>query len=201
MPSEGVDKIEHDQVLTFEEIIRFLRITMTAFEIRKVHLTGGEPLVRAGVIDLIKNISLLDITDLALTTNGQHLAKLAPELQKAGLTRVNISCDSLKEKTFGDITRTGTLIATLDGIEAACNCFKSVKLNTVVLKDLNDGEVADIAAYGMERGCQVRFIELMPIHCARPFFDEMFVPASETYARLAERFTLEPLPYQPGESS
>jgi len=201
MPSEGIAKIKHEQILTFEEIIRFLKMAMTAFEIRKIHLTGGEPLVRTGVVNLVENISSLGIADVAMTTNGQYLAELAPQLRRAGLTRVNISCDSLNERTFRDITRSGRLSDTLDGIKAACRWFKSVKLNTVVLKGLNDGEVVDISSYGMERGCEVRFIELMPIHCARLFFDKMFVPASETYARLAERFTLEPLPYQPGESS
>jgi len=201
MPFEGIHKISRERILTFEEILRYVRIVMTSFEIRKIHLTGGEPLTRRGVVNLVENISSLGIADVAMTTNGQYLAELAPQLHGAGLRRVNISCDSLNEKVFRDITRNGRLGATLDGIEAARGWFETVKLNTVVLKGLNDCEVADIAAYGMERGCQVRFIELMPISCARPFFDKMFVPASDTYARLAERFTLEPLPCQPGESS
>lgn len=137
----------------------------TAVGIRKVRLTGGEPLVRKDIVDLVKKISAIaGIEDLSLTTNGSMLAELAEPLAAAGLKRVNISLDSLDKDNFKHITRGGKLQATLDGIDAAIEAgLTPVKINMVVIKGINDHEVANFARMTLNRDIHVRFIEYMPM--------------------------------------
>lgn len=201
-PPEGMHERSSSGVLSFEEIIRFVRVLNSGLGVSKVRITGGEPLMRRGIIDLITLLSGQGIADLALTTNGQLLAEMASDLKGAGLRRVNVSLDSLDVKTFGVLSGGGQLGRTLRGIEAALGQeLMPVKTNTVVLRGYNDCEVTALARFGLERGCRVRFLELMPIGCARSSFEELFVSTAEVRARLEETFTLQPLIYKAGESS
>jgi len=194
LPPQGVKLLPAGFILSFEQIVRFVRAVQSGFDLHQVRLTGGEPLVRRGVVDLVAMLAGLGIPDLSLTTNGQRLAAMAGDLKHAGLHRVNVSLDSLDAAAFRSITRGGELSLTLAGIQAARHAgLDPVKLNIVVLRNLNDREVAAIARYGLDRGCKVRFLELMPIGCARPLFDRHFVSSAETRARLATDFELAPL--------
>jgi cyclic pyranopterin phosphate synthase len=202
LPPNGVAKRPRDQILSFEEILRFVRALRPEFEVFKVRLTGGEPLLRSGLVELVSMLSAEGIPDLALTTNGQLLAELAGPLQAAGLRRVNVSLDSLDPETYRRLTRGGELAAALRGIAAAVSRGLSpVRLNTVVLRGWNDAEVAELARFALERGLEARFLELMPIGCARPLYEELFVPSAEVRARLSGAFALKPLPAEPGRSS
>lgn len=202
VPASGVAKRSRHEILTFEEILRFVQVLKTHFGLSKVHVTGGDPLERAGIVDFLGMLHAMDIPDMALTTNGQRLAERASDLKKAGLSRLNISLDTLKPDTFRRLTRVGELHRTLDGIEAAVEKgFSPIKLNMVVLRDVNEHEVIDIARFGLERGCQVRFLERMPIGPAASDLVGTFVSAAHVQRRLAMAFDLQPLPVRTGSSS
>jgi cyclic pyranopterin phosphate synthase len=202
MPPEGVAKLPHEDILTFEEILYFVRIAKARFDLSKVHVTGGEPLVRANVVRLIRMLAAEGIPDLVLTTNGQDLAGKAGALRRAGLHRINVSLPSLDEKTYAALTRGGALGRTLRGIaRAQAAGLAPVKLNAVIFRGWNEGEIERLAAFALERGCTMRFLELMPIGCARPLAADRFVPASEIRRRLEAAFALTPLAYEPGRSS
>ena len=163
MPEEGVEWRSHDDILRIEEIVRFVEVAARN-GIRKVRLTGGEPLVRRGVVDLIEDISAIEgIEDISLTTNGILLPRMADELKDAGLTRVNISLDTLDPVKFAQVTRRGRLEDTLAGIDAALDVgFHPVKVNCVAVKSL-DQDFTAFAALTIDRPLHVRFIEFMPI--------------------------------------
>ncbi|MEG6616852.1 GTP 3',8-cyclase MoaA [Peptococcaceae bacterium 1198_IL3148] len=180
MPPDGVEQMSHDEVLTLEETFQLVKAA-TLLGIRKVRLTGGEPLVRLGIVDLVEKInSLPEIDDISMTTNGILLKKMGKDLKKAGLKRVNISLDSLQADTFQEITRNGDLKQVIAGIEEALSLgLEPVKLNTVVVRGVNLGEVVDFARWTKETPIHVRFIELMPIGTSSPWAGECFVPAQE----------------------
>lgn len=163
MPPEGVPQITHSELLSYEEIWTVVRVA-AELGINKVRLTGGEPLVRADFPQLVKMLSQIEgIEELALTTNGVFLKKYALELKQAGLSRVNVSLDTLKPDKFRYVTRLGELKDVLEGIEAARKAgFEPVKINTVVMRGINDDEILDFAKMTYEDGWHVRFIELMP---------------------------------------
>lgn len=163
MPSEGVEFKAHDEILSFEEIERFVRIVADE-GISKIRLTGGEPLVRAGVVDLVKGIvQTPGIESVALTTNGTLLTRFAEPLYEAGLRRINVSLDTLDADVFERITRGGRLTDVLSGIEAAFERgFDPIKLNAVVVRSLNQ-DLLGFAKLTMERPLHVRFIEYMPV--------------------------------------
>ncbi len=165
MPAEGVDLMAHYDILTYEEIHTVVKAA-AEMGVNKVRLTGGEPLVRAGLSDLIRLLAGIDaIDDISLTTNGILLAQHAAELKEAGLHRVNISLDTLKPERFRQITRCGSLENTLEGIEAAMAAgLTPVKINVVVMAGVNDEELADFAAKTVSDGWHVRFIEYMPVN-------------------------------------
>ena len=202
MPSEGVPKCDHQEILRFEEIVRFVRTLNSGFGLSKVHLTGGEPLLRPGIEELVAMLAAEGIADLALTTNGLGLSEMAGRLKRAGLARVNVSLDSIDAEKFATITRGGRIDRVLEGVEAARAAgLAPVKLNTVVMKGHNDADVADMARWALQRDCTIRFLELMPIGCVKPMFEKLFVPASAIRDRLAKCFKLKPLPHIPGSSS
>ncbi len=202
MPPEGVPKRDHQDILRFEEIVRFVRVLKSHYELSKVHITGGEPLVRPGIVKLVEMLATEGVEDLALTTNGQCLGPMARDLKLAGLDRVNISLDSLDEKTYALLTRGGQLKCTLEGIQAALReGFSPVKLNTVVLRGRNDAEVTNMTHWAIEHHCRIRFLELMPIGCAKENFQNWFVPASEVRTRLERLFTLTAFAHRAGRSS
>ncbi|MHC4199355.1 MAG: GTP 3',8-cyclase MoaA, partial [Planctomycetota bacterium] len=189
-------------VLTFEEIDRFVGVIDSSFRLTKVRITGGEPLIRAGIVDLVAMLARRGVPDLALTTNGQVLAEMAPRLERAGLRRINVSLDSLDTGTYAALTRGGDLRATLEGIDAALGCgLAPVKLNAVVLRGYNDAEVVELARFALDRGCPIRFLEMMPIRGARSIFEDLFVTTSEIRARLEKQFALEPLDRGAGQTS
>jgi cyclic pyranopterin phosphate synthase len=130
----------------------------------KIRLTGGEPLVRKGIVDLVKEIGSYGLRDFAMTTNGNQLSSMAEPLRKAGLHRLNISLDSLDADKFRSITRTGKLSKVLDGIDAACEAgFRGIKLNTVVMKGRNDQDVPELVDYARRKQVDITFIEEMPL--------------------------------------
>ena len=163
MPPEGVPPRAHDELLTAEEIARFVRI-VAAEGVRRIRLTGGEPLVSHRIVPLIRAIRAIpEIEDISLTTNGALLPRLAPELKDAGLDRVNISLDTLDPAQFREITRLGRLEQTLAGIDAALAYgFDPVKVNCVVVRRLNQ-DIFGLAKLSLDRPVHVRFIEYMPI--------------------------------------
>jgi cyclic pyranopterin phosphate synthase len=164
MPSQGVVKRSHAEILRYEEIETVVRAA-AALGITKVRLTGGEPLVRPGIVDLVRILARVEgIDDLAMTTNAVLLNDYAKELAQAGLQRINISLDTLRPERFGRITRCGRLEDVLVGMEAARQAgLEPIKINTVVIRGMNDDEVVDFARQTVEPGWHVRFIELMPI--------------------------------------
>jgi cyclic pyranopterin phosphate synthase len=202
MPSEGVPICDHRDILRFEQIVRFVRVVKSRFGLSKVHITGGEPLVRPGIVELVAMLAAEDLGDLAMTTNAQHLERLAGPLRKAGLHRLNVSLDTLNDRSFASLTGGGRVQPVMEGIQAALDeGLNPVKLNTVVLRGYNDREVVDLAVWAIDHGCPIRFLELMPIGCAKSVFENLFVPASEIRCGLEKSFALEPLDYHAGEST
>jgi cyclic pyranopterin phosphate synthase len=176
--------------LTIEEIERVVRAAV-ALGISKIRLTGGEPLVRRDIVGIVRAVASIDgVSDLALTTNGFLLARLAGELADAGLRRVNISLDSLRRERFAKITGVDAIDAVWQGILAAARAkLEPLKINVVAMRGVNDDEFADFAGLTAERPWHVRFIELMPVGnsaVASDFFSRHFVAATEIRARLPE---------------
>jgi cyclic pyranopterin phosphate synthase len=163
MPPEGVPQMSHSEILSYEEIRTVVRAA-AELGINKIRLTGGEPLVRSELPNLVRMLSRIEgIEELSLTTNGTFLKKYVWELKQAGLSRVNVSLDTLKADKFQYITRIRKLEAVLEGIEAAKEAgFEPVKINTVIMRGINDDEILDFARMTYEGGWHVRFIELMP---------------------------------------
>jgi len=185
MPPEGVHWRPHGEILRYEEIETVVRAA-AELGISKVRLTGGEPLVRKGLVDLVSMISRIPgIDDLAMTTNGILLARYAEELKAAGLQRVNVSLDTLKPERFRTITRLGELPDTLAGIATAKEAgLVPVKVNTVVIRGLNDDEVVDFARLTWAPDWHVRFIEVMPLGDNVDWADNGYVPMSEVRKRI-----------------
>jgi len=164
MGEDGVEQLRHQDILSYEEIINVVKAG-AELGISKIRLTGGEPLVRKNLVQLVALIrEVPGIKDLALTTNGILLPDQAADLKKAGLDRVNISLDSLDARVYQEITRCGTLEQVLAGIETALKLnLDPVKINTVLMKGINDSEVLDFIKLTLEKPLHVRFIEYMPI--------------------------------------
>ncbi len=192
MPEAGVGLMSHYDILSYEEIYTVVKAA-AELGITRVRLTGGEPLVRAGLTDLVSLLSGIDtIEDLSLTTNGILLAQHAAELKEAGLQRVNVSLDTLKPDRFRQITRCGTLASTLEGIKAAGAAgLTPVKINMVVIAGVNDDEITDFAAKTVSDGWNVRFIELMPSSANEPVSSKLF-SVSEMRRRIEAMGKLEP---------
>ncbi len=164
MPENGVDLLKHKDMMSFEEIYNLVK-ALVPVGIKKIRLTGGEPLVRNGIEDLIRMLrSIPEIEDITLTTNGILLEEMAEGLKSAGLTRINVSLDSLDENRFNQVTRWGNLDKVLKGIDKSIEIgLKPVKINVVAIKGFNDDEFIDFVDYAFKKEVQVRFIELMPI--------------------------------------
>jgi GTP 3',8-cyclase len=164
MPSAGVPRLPHEAILRYEEIVRIVKVTAKE-GIKKVRLTGGEPLVRRGVASLVREIAAIPgIEDLSLTTNGLLLGRMARELANAGLKRINVSLDSLDPDRFRELTRGGELKDVLEGIHKAEEAgFDPIKINVVAIKGVNEEEVLEFARMTLLKPYHVRFIEFMPI--------------------------------------
>ncbi|MEW6274581.1 MAG: GTP 3',8-cyclase MoaA [Bacillota bacterium] len=180
LPPHGVKSIPHEEILRLEEIVHLVRAA-TLVGVKKVRITGGEPLVRKGLVSFVEALAAIPaIDDLALTTNGILLAEYAAELKAAGLKRVNVSLDSLRPEKYAQITRGGELARAWAGIEAALALeMHPVKLNTVLLKGLNDDEIVDLAGLSRQLPLHVRFIELMPVGACKEWAADYFVPAGQ----------------------
>jgi cyclic pyranopterin phosphate synthase len=164
MPADGVRWLPQQEILNFEEIREVVVAAIAQHGIRRFKLTGGEPTVRAGLVELVRMLRSIDgIEDLSLTTNGMRLPELARPLHDAGLDRVTISIDSLKSDRFHQITRTGDLATVLKGLDAAEETGLGVKINCVTMRGVNDDEIADFARLSIIRNLTVRFIEYMPL--------------------------------------
>lgn len=184
MPEEGVDWVQHSDILRFEEIERLCRI-LVGLGIRRIRLTGGEPLVRLGLPSLIAALNNIDgIEEVNLTTNGVLFGPMAQQLKDAGLHGVNFSLDTLKPDVFRRITRTDHFQEARAGIDAALkHGFANVKLNCVPVYGINDSELADIAALARDLPLEVRFIEMMPIGRGKAFTP---VTMEQAYQKLTE---------------
>ncbi|PKP37703.1 MAG: radical SAM protein [Bacteroidetes bacterium HGW-Bacteroidetes-14] len=165
MPEEGVPLVEHSRILSFDEIVNFTRIAVSK-GITKVRLTGGEPLVRRGITELVRSIAAIEgIKDLSMTTNGQLLSLYAKELKEAGLNRINISLDATDPGKYREITRGGDVTKVFEGIRAASEAgLDPVKINCVVKHNREEKDARDVAAFASENGLQVRYIQMMDLH-------------------------------------
>ncbi len=193
MPSGGLEPIRHKDILQYEEIVRILRIAVHT-GVRKVRITGGEPLVRKNITYLIKMIKSIEgIDELSITTNGILLEHYAGELADAGLDRVNISLDSLKPERYAEITRGGVIDAVLRGIEASEKAgLVPIKINMVPIRGLNDDEIAEFAKITLKSPYQVRFIEFMPFVTENMWNQEKFISAEEIKSIVEQTGSLVP---------
>lgn len=191
MSEEGMTFLPRAELLTFDEIVRVARVAKE-LGVSAVRLTGGEPLVRRGLSDLIRRLAALGLEDLALTTNAMLLAGLAASLVEAGLTRVNVSCDSLRPERFQSIRRRGDLATVLHAMDVAESVgLGPLKVNVVLLRSSNDDEVLDFAAFARDTGRIVRFIEFMPLDAPGEWDREELVPGHEVFERINARWPLE----------
>jgi cyclic pyranopterin phosphate synthase len=194
MPPEGVPRLPHDEILTFEEICRIARVA-ASLGVKTLRLTGGEPLVRRGIVELVGMLAQVEgIVNLAMTTNASRLAGMAADLRSAGLNRINISLDTLDPEGFEQLTRGGSLANVLDGFEAALDAgFQHVKLNVVAMKGLNDAEFVELALMAKRYPVDVRFIEYMPAGRTVPVEPWRFVPVDAIKSQIETVLTLEPV--------
>lgn len=201
MPASGMQFQPREELLTDEELLRIVRIAAES-GFRKLRLTGGEPTVRPHLVDLVREMKRMPgIEEISMTTNALILNRLAEPLAEAGLDRVNISIDTLDPVRFKFMTRGGRLDLVWQGIEAAERAgLTPIKLNTVVLKGMNDHEVGDMAALTLDHPWQVRFLEIMPLEGVGEVHDEGLVTSEMTLARLEERFgKLDPVETDPAD--
>lgn len=192
MPPEGIRHKPHEEILRFEEIVRLAGM-FAALGIRKIRLTGGEPLVRKGIIDLIEKLSVIDgIHEVCLTTNGILLPRFTEELKRAGIKKVNISIDTLQSHRFKTMTGYDFLHDVLDGIDKAKEMnFYSLKLNIVVMRHINDDEILDFINFALLKNITLRFIEFMKV---TPLWNEKyFIPLDEVKRIVRKQYALQRL--------
>jgi cyclic pyranopterin phosphate synthase len=191
MPAEGMEWLPRTELLTYEEIARIARVCVERYGFEAVRITGGEPLVRAHVTRLVQMLAPLGV-DIAMTTNGVKLPEVAHDLVDAGLRRINVSLDSLRRERFFQLTKRDELDRVLAGIDAALSAGLSpVKVNSVIMRGVNDDEVVDLARFGRDKGVGVRFIEFMPLDAQGEWSNDKVVPASEILDRINAVFPLE----------
>ena len=193
MPFDHYDWIDKREILTYEEICRVVRLAVP-LGVRKIRLTGGEPLLRRDLPDLVRQLSdIPGIDDIALTTNGSRLGEMAAALRSAGLKRINVSIDSLDPERFKHITKRGDLDAVLKGLFAAREAgLDPIKINAVVERGVNEDDVLPLVEFGRSHGFVMRFIEYMDVGTANAWRLERTVPKKEILERINERFPLEP---------
>jgi cyclic pyranopterin phosphate synthase len=194
MPAEGLDWLPGDEVLTDDEVVRLVRIAVTHLGIREVRFTGGEPLVRRGLVDIVRRTNeLTPRPETSLTTNALGLTRTARALADAGLTRVNVSLDTIRPEDFLEITRRDRLGDVVAGLEAASAAgLAPVKINAVLLRGVNDDQAPELLRWCIQRGYELRFIEQMPLDAQHRWRRETMVTADEILASLESEFVLEP---------
>jgi GTP 3',8-cyclase len=198
MPPEGIQRRSHEEIMRYEEIAEVVRVAAEN-GVRRVRLTGGEPLVRSGLPELIRELAAIPgIEDISLTTNGLLLEKMAEDLKTAGLNRINLSLDTLQPEKFARITRGGSLDQVLRGLEAAEQCgLQPIKINVVAMNEVNHDELQDLARLTLERRWHIRFIELMPVNNQQPWGEGFPSPADAYLPIPAIKKALEPLGLAP----
>lgn len=187
MPESGIHKRAHSEICSLEELCEMAEAAVQ-LGVRKIRVTGGEPLARRGVVELCRMLrGLAGLEELCLTTNGTRLPELAAPLRQAGVDRLNVSLDTLRPERYRRITRVGALSDVWRGLEAAeAAGFQNTKLNCVLLGGINDDEIADFVALTREHALSVRFIELMPMGACAGWAPERFLPARSVLTRVPE---------------
>jgi GTP 3',8-cyclase len=207
MPAEGLKWLPREEILTFEEIERLARLFVERLGVESLRLTGGEPTVRADLTTLVRMVSSIIRPDglpveVALTTNGAKLAKMAGPLREAGLQRINVSLDSLRGDRFAEITRRDSLDEVLAGIDAAVAAgLHPVKVNVVVVRGWNEDEIVDFAEFGRRTGVQPRFIEFMPLDADGGWSMDKVVGADEIVSAIHAVHPLEEVEHGPEPAS
>ena len=195
MPAEGLDWLPKPELLTDDELVRLVTV-LASMGVTTVRLTGGEPLLRKGLPGLVARLAALDLS-LSLTTNGLGLERQAHALRDAGLRRVNVSLDTLVPERFLELTRRDRFADVVKGLAAAKAAgLEPVKVNTVLMRGVNDDEAGDLLAWALDRGYALRFIEQMPLDPQHGWDRETMLDADEILARLAERWTLTPVQHR-----
>jgi cyclic pyranopterin phosphate synthase len=194
MPAEGLDWLPNPLLLTDDELARLIGIAVERLGVTEVRFTGGEPLLRRGLVAIVARVAALrPRPDLSLTTNGIGLARLAEPLHEAGLNRINVSLDTLSRETFVRLARRDRLADTLAGLAAAAATgLAPVKVNTVLMRGVNDHEAVPLLRYCLEQGYQLRFIEQMPLDAQHGWRREDMVTADEILRALSAEFSLKP---------
>ena len=194
MPAEGLEWLPTPEVLTDDEVVRLVRIGVEQLGIQEVRFTGGEPLLRRGLVDIVRQTaSLAPRPEISLTTNALGLARTAAALAEAGLDRVNVSLDSVRRDSFAAVTRRDRLDDVVDGLTAAAAAgLTPVKVNAVLLRGVNDDQAPELLQWCVERGYELRFIEQMPLDAQHSWSREAMVTAEEILAHLQAAFDLTP---------
>jgi GTP 3',8-cyclase len=194
MPEEGLDWLEKDTLLTDDEVVRLIRVAVELLGVTEVRFTGGEPLLRRGLADIVRRTAALEPRpETSLTTNALGLARTASTLAAAGLDRVNISLDTVRPDTFREITRRDRLDDVIEGLAAAKAAgLGPVKVNAVLLRGLNDDQAPELLGWCLEHGYDLRFIEQMPLDAQHGWDRDAMVTAEEILASLEARYVLTP---------
>jgi len=194
MPAEGLDWLPSPELLTDAEVVRLVRIGIELLGIREIRFTGGEPLLRRGLAGIVERTAALrPRPELSITTNGIGLARTARALRDAGLDRVNVSLDTLRPEAFQELARRDRLAEVLDGMAAAAAAgLVPVKVNSVLMRGVNEGEARDLLRFCVNRGYELRFIEQMPLDAQHGWRRANMVTAEEILTTLSEEFVLKP---------
>ena len=194
MPAEGLDWLPGDEVLTDDEVVRLIAIAVDQLGVTEVRFTGGEPLVRRGIVDIVRRTKqLVPTPETSLTTNALGLTRTAKALAEAGLDRVNVSLDTIRREHFEEITRRDRLDDVVDGLLAAHEAgLGPVKVNAVLLRGINDDQAPELLGWCIERGYQLRFIEQMPLDAQHGWRRDTMITADEIFASLESVFDLAP---------
>jgi cyclic pyranopterin phosphate synthase len=200
MPAEGLEWMPTEEALTDDEVVRLVRIAVESLGVREIRFTGGEPLLRRGLEDIVAATAALpQRPETSVTTNGLGLTRRARRLADAGLDRVNVSLDTLRPERFAEITRRDRLGDVLDGLAAARDAgLGPIKINTVLMPGLNDDEAPDLLAWALAEGFELRIIEQMPLDAGHSWQRDRMITAEQVLAALSERFTLTPDPAERG---
>jgi cyclic pyranopterin phosphate synthase len=200
MPAEGLDWMPSQEALTDDEVVRLVRIAVERLGVREIRFTGGEPLLRRGLEDIVAaTAALTPRPETSVTTNALGLTRRAAGLAAAGLDRVNVSLDTLRRDRFAEITRRDRLDDVLAGLRAAReHGLDPIKINTVLMPGLNDDEAPDLLAWALDEGYELRIIEQMPLDAGHSWQRDRMITAEQVLASLRTRFTLAPDPAERG---
>ncbi len=194
MPAEGLEWLPDESVLTDDEVVRLIQVAVERLGVHEVRFTGGEPLVRRGLVDIVRRTAALrPRPEISLTSNGLGLRRIAGALVDAGVDRVNISLDTIRPDTFREITRRDRLDDVIAGLAAAAEAgLQPVKVNAVLLRGVNDDQSPELLRWCIDHGYELRIIEQMPLDAQHGWRRDTMVTADETFERLREHFLLEP---------